>query len=88
MTQGNGAQEDPAHKRAMTGFDLQTRAFADFLLETSGNPKIAMEIADAVRSGRTFEQWLASQGARHRLPITVSALSAAWEAWVQRKSAA
>jgi hypothetical protein len=84
-TRTTGDQEDPEHKLAMTSFYLQTRAFADFLLETSGDPKIVMDIASAVRDGRTFEQWLATEGARHRLPATLTALSAAWEAWVRQR---
>nr|WP_313521150.1 hypothetical protein [Brevundimonas diminuta] len=59
-------------------FYIQTRVFADYLIRTSGRPAILAVIAQAMADGRSFEDWLASDGAAHGLPSTLSALSAGW----------
>jgi hypothetical protein len=59
-------------------FYIQTRVFADYLIQTSGRPTILAEIAQAMADGRSFEDWLASDGAAHGLPSTLSALSDGW----------
>ena len=74
---------DPESLRAGLPFYIQGRAFADFLIETSGYPRIMGDIATAIRGGGSFEQWLAANGARHRLPTSLTALTAAWEVWLR-----
>nr|WP_312294979.1 hypothetical protein [Brevundimonas diminuta] len=59
-------------------FYIQTRVFADYLIQTSGRPTILAEIAQAMAGGRSFEDWLASDGAAHDLPSTLSALNDGW----------
>lgn len=59
-------------------FYIQTRVFADYLIHTSGRPAILAVIAQAMADGRSFEDWLASDGAAHGLPSTLSALSDGW----------
>ena len=80
-------QADPESRRTGLPFYTQARAFSDFLMETSGQPRIMGEIATAMRGGTSFEQWLAANGERHRLPASVAALTAAWEAWLRTKAA-
>ena len=62
-------------------FYIQTRVFADYLIQTSGRPTILAEIAEALASGRCFEAWLTSQGAAHGLPTSISALQNGWSAY-------
>ncbi|WP_312990629.1 hypothetical protein [Brevundimonas diminuta] len=56
-------------------FYIQTRVFADYLIRISDHPAILAVIAQAMADGRSFEDWLASDGAAHGLPSTLSALS-------------
>ena len=63
-------------------FYIQTRVFADYLIHTSGRPAILAVIAQAMADGRSFEDWLASDGAAHGLPSTLSALSDGWRDYV------
>lgn len=78
---------DPEALRAGLPFYIQARAFTDFLMENSGHPKIIGEIATALRGGGSFEQWLAANGERHRLPSSLAALTAEWGAWLKGKAA-
>jgi hypothetical protein len=82
VTDGN---LNPAITRAVLPYYIQALAFADFLRESSGNPRIMMEIASAMRAGRSFEQWLEADGQRHGLAIGMTGLTTAWEAWLQQK---
>lgn len=59
-------------------FYIQTRVFADYLMKRSGRPAILGDIAQGLASGSSFEAWLASDGAAHGLPSTISALSDGW----------
>lgn len=59
-------------------FYIQTRVFADYLIRTTDRPAILADIAQAMAGGRSFEDWLASDGAAHGLPSTLSALSDDW----------
>lgn len=63
-------------------FYLQGRAFADFLIDRSGEPAIFAEIAAALARGRTFEQWLAAEGARRGLGSTLPEMDQLWRAWL------
>lgn len=59
-------------------FYIQTRVFADYLIRISDHPATLAVIAQAMADGRSFEDWLASDGAAHGLPSTLSALSDGW----------
>ena len=78
---------DPESLRTGPPFYIQARAFTDFLMEESSNVKVMGEIATAMRGGSSFEQWLAANGERHRLPSNMAALTASWEAWLKSKAA-
>lgn len=62
-------------------FYIQTRVFADYLIQTSGRPTILADIAAALADGRSFEAWLASEGAALGLPSSVEDLQKGWEAY-------
>ncbi|GAA0384689.1 hypothetical protein GCM10009093_09530 [Brevundimonas terrae] len=64
-----------------TLFYIQIRAFADFLIQTSGRPTIIADITKAISQGQTFENWLATQGPAHNLPASIPALQQAWAAY-------
>lgn len=60
-------------------FYIQTRGFADFLIEKTGRPTVFAEIAQAVAGGDSFETWLAGPGAALGLPATLDGLDALWK---------
>jgi hypothetical protein len=66
-------------------FYAQARAFADFMIEQSGDPKIFLKIADAQKKGDTMEAWLAANGRKLGLASSVQALEADWQKWIQAK---
>ena len=68
-------------------FYVQARAFADFLIETSGDPTVFGSIARTLAAGGDMDGWLAREGSRHRLPGNVAALQDAWQAWLDRIAA-
>lgn len=72
---------------AASGFYLQARVFADYVLMRSGQPDAFRSTADAFAGGRTLADWLASDGARLHLPTTVTAVQADWEAWLRSRDA-
>ena len=59
-------------------FYIQTRVFADYLIQTSGRPTILADIALALAAGRTFEAWLAAEGAALGLPPSTMELQKSW----------
>lgn len=69
-----------------TLFYIQIRAFADFLMQTSGHPAIIADITTAISQGQSFENWLATQGHAHGLPATIPALQQAWSAYANALS--
>ncbi|WP_213979128.1 hypothetical protein [Sphingomonas sp. dw_22] len=66
-------------------FYVQSRGFADFLIERSAEPHIFDTIAKALSRGQGFEDWLRRDGKRHRLPSTLAELNLAWEAWAKAR---
>ena len=65
-------------------FYIQTRVFADYLIQTSGRPTILADIAAALADGRSFEAWLANEGAALGLPTSIPALQSDWAAYADR----
>jgi hypothetical protein len=66
-------------------FYAQGRVFADYLIERSGDPGIFAAISQGMRSGLSFADWLAQSGAQHRLPVSVPAMDADWQAWLAKR---
>ena len=62
-------------------FYIQTRVFTDYLIQTSGRPTILADIAQALADGRSFDAWLAREGAAQGLPSSVADLQTGWEAY-------
>lgn len=66
-------------------FYLQSRLFADFLIERTGDQAIFADIGAAFGRGETMAAWLAAEGARHQLPVTIAALDREWRTWLTAK---
>ncbi|MCA1196521.1 hypothetical protein K9B35_00930 [Sphingomonas sp. R647] len=63
-------------------FYMQSRLFADFLIERTGDLAVFGSIAEAFSRGETIEQWLAANGKAKRLGATVPLLQSQWLAWL------
>jgi hypothetical protein len=70
---------------ASTLYYVQCWAFAEFLIETSGDQTVFRAVAASAARGETFAQWLKNEGATFRLPRSMAALDAAWRDWLDRK---
>ena len=68
-------------------FYRQTRMFIDYLMETSGDPRILNSIAQAYRDGGDLSGWLTQWGGENGLPETLEALETEFEAWAKAKLA-
>lgn len=64
-------------------FYLQTRLLADFLLATSGNPRIFEEITKVIGSGGNFFDWLESSSVNALLPASPHEFEQALVDWVE-----
>jgi hypothetical protein len=71
----------PTAKRAPK-FYAQTRAFADFLIAKTGNPRVMAELAGVYRKGGDLKGWLAATGRASGLPADLATLGAQFTAWV------
>jgi hypothetical protein len=74
-TPAGGAPSTAAQERL---FYIQARAFADFLIDQTGQPTVFADIAQALSNGRTFESWLSTEGVALGLPDTVDGLDRQW----------
>lgn len=63
-------------------FYLQSRVFADYLIERTGKPAIFGTLGAAFGRGETMDAWIARHGRAHRLPGSVAALDADWRQWL------
>lgn len=84
---GNGVrvlQGEEAQRLAKRGRDFytQARAFADFLIATSGDPQVFASIAGTLASGHDMADWLRMHGKAYHLPASVEALQDRWQEWV------
>lgn len=59
-------------------FYIQTRVFADYLIQTSSRPAVLADIAQGLAQGRSFDAWLAEEGPAHGLPSSLAALQEGW----------
>ena len=77
-----------AQKIAADGlfFYLQSRRFADYLIERTGNPAVFGRVADAIAAGGSFADWLSVSG-YPALPTTLDGLAADWRAWALKRQA-
>lgn len=66
-------------------FYLQSRLFADYLIERTGKPAIFGAIGAAFGRGLTIERWLAASGRANGLPGDVAELDADWRAWLVKR---
>lgn len=65
---------------ATSAYYAQGRVFADFLI-AEGKPGVLGVIAAAMADGKTFEAWLAADGAAQGLPADLAGLEARWMDW-------
>ena len=79
-----GAEASAVSKDGLI-FYLQSRAFADFLMERTENPQVFAEIATADASGVGFARWLAKSSSKYKLAASVTALEKQWHVWLIRK---
>lgn len=68
-------------------FYSQSRGFADFMMETTGDERVFADIARYIAAGGTMAQWLAEHDRSTRLPATVEALEQAFEGWLLNRYA-
>lgn len=66
-------------------FYSQSRGFADYMIETTGNEQIFAEVAKHIAEGASMESWLQKFGASHGLAKTVSALDADFQMWLKTR---
>lgn len=66
-------------------FYVQSRAFADLVIDRSGSPAIFADIGAAFGRGETIEQWLATNGAKNRLGSNVAELEKIWRDWLRAR---
>lgn len=70
---------DEADRAAL--FYSQSRSLLDYLKHRSQSPRILLAIAEALRGGESFSDWLATAGPGLGLPSDIDALERAWLAW-------
>ncbi|PCI53247.1 MAG: hypothetical protein COB36_12440 [Alphaproteobacteria bacterium] len=73
---------DPEGGRKSPHFYAQSRAFADFMIETSKTPFVFDRIAHALGTGMTMEAWLSENGQEYGLKTNVPDLQKQWELWL------
>jgi hypothetical protein len=62
-------------------FYAQTRAFTDYLVARKGNQRVLADIAAAMRSGLSFEEWLSGTAPEDGLPVDIEVLERDFLAW-------
>ena len=95
MKQADGSKRSPDSVTVLTGaeasalskdglmFYLQSRAFADFMIERTRNLRIFAEIAAADANGVSFPRWLAKSGSKYKLAASVPLLEKQWRVWLK-----
>jgi len=68
-------------------FYLQSRMFADYVIDRTGDPTVFASIARAVSRGHSLDQWLQARGTRSALPKNSHALAVDWRTWLEAKAA-
>lgn len=70
---------------APTLFYAQSRVFADYLIERSGDRRILAAVSQGLKARGGFDAWLAGDGARHRLAGSLAAMQQDWNAWLDKR---
>jgi len=75
---------DEARSLAASGllFYLQSRSFADYLIERAGPSRAFVTAADTFAAGGTTADWLARHGASLGIATDIDTLQSDWRAWV------
>ena len=68
-------------------FYLQSRLFADYLIERTGPSRAFVTAADTFAAGGTTADWLARHGPSLGIATDIDTLQADWRAWVIARSA-
>ncbi|WP_159709283.1 hypothetical protein [Sphingomonas sp. AX6] len=79
---------DEARSLAASGllFYLQSRLFADYLIERAGPSRAFVTAAETFASGGTTADWLARHGASLGIATDIDTLDADWREWVAPRS--
>lgn len=68
-------------------FYLQSRSFADYLIERAGPSRAFVTAADTFAAGGTTADWLARHGASLGIATDIDTLQSDWRAWVAARGA-
>lgn len=68
-------------------FYLQSRSFADYLIERAGPSRAFVTAADTFAAGGTTADWLARHGASLGIATDIDTLQSDWQAWVAARGA-
>lgn len=74
-----------ADGRSPVNFYVQSRGFADFMIETSGKRQIFAEIARFIADGGTMDDWLRISGEQYGLPASSTMLQEDFSDWINQK---
>lgn len=85
---GEEAQQFLAESRGDPAeFYLQTRLFADFMLETTGDQRIFAKVANGFKEQGSFAQWLASNHKAFGLAEDIDGLETQFAGWIEQRLA-
>lgn len=68
-------------------FYLQTRLFADFMLDTTGDQRIFAKIANGVKKQGTFGRWLGANHEEFGLAGDIAGLETQFSSWIEERFA-
>ena len=80
LSRGQLDARDDGRNPAM--FYSQSRGFADFMIERTGNKQIFADVARHIAAGGTMDSWLASSGSTVGLPADAASLDVQFKAWL------
>ncbi len=66
-------------------FYAQSRGFADYMIEKSGNERIFANIAAFVAEDRPITEWLGEHGVKNNIAPTIHGLEADFYAWLKNR---
>ena len=78
-----GQLDTRADGRDSAMFYSQSRGFADYLIEKTGNEQIFTDIATHIAAGASMESWLREFGVGYGLQVSVQALEADFHHWLE-----
>jgi hypothetical protein len=80
-----GELDEREDGRTPATFYAQSRGFADYMIEKSGNKQIFAKIASYVASGKTITDWVHEYGTDHNIPANISTLEADFHEWLRNR---